>query len=171
MTKKLRKALVRPLKKADLKLLLEFRNRLIMEEALINSSEIMNLKSEDRYINESLNLVRKKQKIHLIVEIDGEIAGSCEIRCGKERQKHTGEIGISIDKVFRDEGIGFELMKIIIAQARKLKLKTLYLHCFEINKPARNLYEKIGFKLAGVIPQIYNYRNEYIGDAIYFLKI
>jgi len=167
-----REVTIRAIKSGDVDGLLSFGNSLIAEDTtVLLSGEPLTREYEETYVKETLKKMEKDQKIHLVAIIDNVIAGSLELRRGERRKSHTADVGISILKEYRDEGIGQECLKIFIDEAQKLKLKLLTLSCFEINDRAMHLYESLGFKKAGTIPEAILYKGKYINEVIMYLPL
>ena len=82
-----------------------------------------------------------------------------------------GTVGISLAKAIRGEGIGTELFKSLIEEARDLGLTQLELSCFENNTQACALYKKIGFQTAGIIPGAIKYKDSFVGEIKMFLPL
>jgi len=112
-----------------------------------------------------------KESIYLMAYVGGAFAGNGRVNRGKGRHRHVGSMGISLRAAFRDEGIGTELMKSLIDEARALGLRLLTLTCFETNAPALHVYEKLGFQQAGVIPGAIAFKGQYIGEVHYYLPL
>lgn len=53
---------------------------------------------------------------------------------------------MAVSPAFQGKGIGYQLGKAVIAKAKSLNAKTLYLESNTILTPAINLYYKLGFK-------------------------
>jgi ribosomal protein S18 acetylase RimI-like enzyme len=79
-------------------------------------------------------------------------------------EKHHGLTNIQdlyIDEKFRRKGLGERLLRASIEDMKKLyakhryTLRKVYVTTGEDNKPARNLYEKIGFRLAAALPDLF----------------
>lgn len=66
----------------------------------------------------------------------------------RKRSLHVGRFAITVAKEFRNDGIGFELAKTIIDEAKKNinGLKMITLEVFSLNQKAINLHQKLGFK-------------------------
>ena len=96
------------------------------------------------------NLEIEGKKIQLAAVVNGTFAANCEIRVRDKKQTHVGEIGISVALPYRQEGIGYQLFIYTHRGREKAGLKLLILHCFENNDRALHLYEKLGFKRAGL---------------------
>ncbi len=166
------KLTIRQLESGDTRALLRFANSLIEEDTFVLlSGKPLTWAHESRYVSEALSLIKKKEKIHLIAEISGVIAGSGEIRRGKLRQHHIGEVGLSVLKEFRREGIGKRLMSELIAEGKRLGLRMLMLHCFENNTVAIALYKKFGFTPCGLLPGAFLYRGGYVGAVTMYKNL
>ena len=166
------KLTIRSLETMDTRALLAFANSLIEEDTFVLlSGKPLTLAHESRYVSEALSLVKKKEKIHLIAEVNGVIAGSAEIRRGKLRKHHVGEIGISVSQKFRRQGIGRKLLSQIIEEGRLMGLRVLMMNCFENNTIALSLYKKFGFIECGLLPEALMYKERYIGELTLYKKI
>lgn len=79
-----------------------------------------------------------------IVVVGGKDAGYLWI---SEKETETVLISIHLLPEFQNRGIGTKLIKDVLAQS-KAKNKPVRLQVLKVN-PARNLYEKLGFKVSG----------------------
>ncbi|HML02585.1 MAG TPA: N-acetyltransferase [Candidatus Bathyarchaeia archaeon] len=79
-------------------------------------------------------------------------------------EKHHGLTNIQdlyIDEKFRRKGLGERLLRASIEDMKKLyakhryTLRKVFVTTGEDNKPARNLYEKIGFRLVAALPDLF----------------
>lgn len=118
---------------------------------------------------ETFEKIETGKKIQLVAEVNGNYAGSCEIRIHDKRQSHVGDIGIALAKDFRDEIIGVELLSTLIEEGKKAGLRLLIPHCFENNDRAIHLYEKLGFIRAGLVPGMYAYKGSFVGEVTLYL--
>lgn len=156
----------------DLDPMLKFANDLIEEDTYIElSGKPLTRKEEEKWLKESIDQIKKGQKIRIVVEVNGKYAGGGELRIGQKRHAHVAEIGLSLGKNFRDEGIGTVLLATLIEEAKKLGLRILTLNCFENNTRACHIYKKLGFKKAGVIPGTVRFKSEYIGEVKFYLPL
>jgi RimJ/RimL family protein N-acetyltransferase len=171
-TKKGNQVVIRVVQASDLTDLLNYANELIKEDTYIQLyGEPLTVIHEKKYLGDCLKKVKNGQKIHLIVEVNGKFAGSCEVRRFEKRKSHVGEIGISISQNYREEGIGTVCLEILIAESKKIGLKLLTLNCFEINHRAIHTYQKVGFTVAGTIPGMLFYKDKFENEVIMYLKI
>ncbi len=171
-SKKGREVIVRTVKRSDLEELRKFANDLIDEDTFIMlSGKKITSEEEKKYLQTVFEQVKKKHKIYLVASVDGKIAGTTDLRRQEKRESHVGEMGISLAPLYRGEGIGAGLFQALIDETKKIGLKLLYLPCFETNKVARSMYEKLGFKYAGVVPGMILFKNQYIGQVTYYLPL
>lgn len=100
-----------------------------------------------------MKAVKKKGKVFVAIEVDGEYAGSCEItRDEMNTKKHIGTLGIGLRKEIRGLGIGKKAMQICIKEAKKsLGISIVKLEVYNTNKPGIGLYKKLGFRITGRI--------------------
>jgi len=167
-----REVTIRAIESGDVDGLLSYGNSLIAEDTtVLLSGEPLTREYEETYVKETLEKMEKDKKIHLVAIIDNAIAGSLELRRGERRKSHTADVGISILKEYRDEGIGKECLRTLIEEAKNLGLKLLTLTCFEINEWAMHLYESLGFTKAGMIPKALLYKGKYINEVIMYLPL
>jgi ribosomal-protein-alanine N-acetyltransferase len=87
-----------------------------------------------------------------VAEISGKVVGYIVGYISGE----TGEIdSIAVDPHFRRLGIGRSLCELIIEKFREMGIKTCFLEVRTTNEPAVRLYEKIGFKIVGILKNFY----------------
>jgi RimJ/RimL family protein N-acetyltransferase len=159
-------------KKSDLDDMLAFANSLIEEDTFVMlSGKRLTREEEVKHLNETLEDMQKGKKIHIAVEVNGRYAGNGVIRIGILRHSHVGDVGISLTREFRDDGIGTELLKTLISEGRTAGLRLLTINCFENNARALHLYEKVGFIRAGVIPGEVSYKGKYYGEIKLYLPL
>jgi ribosomal-protein-alanine N-acetyltransferase len=94
---------------------------------------------------------------YTVIEIDNKIVGYG----GTWDIMDEGHItNIAVDPNFRQRGLGFELVKVMVDQAVKRKLNVMTLEVRKSNTPAIKLYEKLGFIIAGIRPKYYSDNQE-----------
>ncbi len=163
----------RSLRSRDLNDMLAFANALIREDTFIGlSGQPLTRAEEQKHLDDALKRMKSGDLMHVVVEINGVFAGSAELRRNPmRRKKHVGEIGISLLAAYRNEGIGRELMNTLIHEAKKKDFRLVELTCFENNPRALHLYEKIGFRRVGIIPEAILYKNEYVNEIVLYLPL
>jgi len=86
----------------------------------------------------------------LVAEAMGAIVGVLDFLGGRhEQREHTGELGVSVARSWRRQGIGSALIGELERWAKSHGIKRIELHVFSNNNPAIALYEKLGFVLEG----------------------
>jgi len=108
------------------------------------------LEQEKNYFS---HLKDDKDNIFVICLIDGEIVCVANISTGKrKRMRHAGEIQISIQKKYWNQGIGRTVLYELIKWGKDIrKLRKIDLQVREDNNSAIHLYNSLGFKEEGRI--------------------
>lgn len=113
-----------------------------------------------------LNETENKKDIRVIAREDGKIVAHLKTKFHKDLHKHRAEISsmIVLD-VYRRHGIGLKLVKFLIKQL-PTETKLLLLEVNEKNKPALNLYKKLGFKKYGYLKKATIVDNKFINNIL-----
>ncbi len=90
----------------------------------------------------------------LVCLVDGVVAGNCEVSVYTNmKKKHRANIGIALLKEYWNQGIGTRMFEEMIRIAESFPDVTqIELEFIEGNARAQHLYEKMGFRIAGVHP-------------------
>lgn len=150
--------------------LLLFVNRLVYEDTFLTFIGQPKTLLEERYWlkNEIQNI--ENNKSYLIWAIyQNKIIGSSSVHRGATRDWHVGRIGLMVDQDFRGDGIGRFLLESILEQAQKMKIKIVTIVVFSDNEIAISLYQKLGFKEYGRLPQGL-YRQNHFSDTVEMYK-
>lgn len=162
-----REVVLRTPKWEDLDDLFEMINSLVAEKADIVRSEEVLRADEIDWLARVLGSLEKDEVFYLVAEVDGKVVANSEIstrRGGCDR--HVGGVGIAIRDGYRNVGIGTQMMKTLIEQARRMNLKVLTLSAFESNERAIHVYEKVGFVRTGRIPRKFLREGKYLNEVI-----
>lgn len=83
--------------------------------------------------------------------VDGELAGNASFSpvSRVRRMRHRATMGIAIFKEYSGQGIGYEMISILIEEAKNCGYEILELDVYAKNTGARRLYEKVGFRECG----------------------
>lgn len=147
----------------------EFVNSLSAEDAKILFNAKATPKEEKQFVENALFAAKKKSEVYLIAECDNDIVGITRVKLEKWRRNHIGGFGIAIRNGYRGMGLGKQMMSEVINLAtKKLKPspKIIQLNVFVNNKPAINLYKKIGFKVVARIPKQVQYKNRLVDEFV-----
>jgi RimJ/RimL family protein N-acetyltransferase len=156
----------------DLDDLLKFANDHSREDTFVQlARERITRRQEQKYLRETLKAVEQGKRIHLVAFVNGRFAANTGITVRDRRSSHVGDLHISVAAQFREEGIGTELLKALIAEARQKGLRLIVLSCVEGNDRALHVYEKVGFTKAGVVPGAILYRGEHRGEILMHLSL
>ena len=109
----------------------------------------------------------------LICEVDGEIAGNCEINFYTHRMKlrHRAELAIALRKAYWGQGIATHMFETLLAEARRRPNVTQAELAFtEGNSRARAFYEKMGFRVVGIRPDVFRLKDGTVRSE-YFMML
>lgn len=144
--------IVRSAIKQDAAVILNLSSGVIGEEIyqLTSGAEFkMTIDAEEKWIESHL---ANPNHIILVAEINFKIVGMLDFSNGhRQRISHTGEFGMSVEKVARDQGIGSLLLQVLIEWATQNEtIEKIGLNVHSNNERAIALYKKMGFKVEGV---------------------
>lgn len=155
-------------KSTDAQGLMNLINSLVREKSDIAKTTLVTIQQEKIWLKQALESIKNKDKVMILAEMDGIIVGSCEItRDSYDVSKHVGTLGIGIIKSARGNGIGTNLIKITLTEAKKkLNLKLVKLYVFDSNHIGKSMYEEFGFSEIGIIPKGVYHNKKYKDDII-----
>ena len=87
----------------------------------------------------------------LVAEIDGNVVGWVVLAPTSARDCYRGvvEVSVYVHKDYRHQGIAYELMAAIEAQARDIGCWTLFSVVFQVNEASLKLHERCGYRVIG----------------------
>lgn len=91
----------------------------------------------------------------LVCDIDGEIVGFCSLNCAgmkKSKVRHRASVGISVISKYWGKGLGTIMMNALEKQAKTMGISQMELEFIEGNDRAKCLYEKLGYRVTGELP-------------------
>jgi len=149
--------------RADLDQVLTYINDLISEDTyIIMSGEPVTEVEEKAYLTSLLNDISQKQAVALYV-FDGEkLIANGQIKKRARRLSHIGDFGITVAKEYRQDGVGSQLMKMLLEEAKKIGVTIVTLEVFSNNQQACHVYQKMGFTEFGILPKSVVHRGEII---------
>lgn len=168
---------IRLLLKNDLKYPKKFQdfiNSLVEEDAQIGVNEKVTLKEEKQWLKSILKSEEKHKAISLLVEHNNILVGRASIRLEAGRESHIGHLAVMVREDYRKIGLGKYLSKETIKLAKK-KLKSspkiIRLCVLPTNKPAINLYKKLGFKEVARVPDQMQYKGRLVDEIVMLLYL
>ena len=147
---------------------LEFSNKLAKEDTFLTfyPAKLYTLEEERKCLSDNIDQVKNGSGLFYWVIFNNQVIGTVDIRRGNSvRNWHVGKVGLMIDQDFRGDGLGKFLMKFILEKAKKAGMKTASLTVFSDNDIAISLYNKLGFKEWGRLPDGL-YRKKKFSDAV-----
>jgi ribosomal protein S18 acetylase RimI-like enzyme len=137
---------------------------------LLNPAEPVTWAEEINYLKSTLDKLRAGWQIHYLAFHQGKMIGSSQVTKPGRRKMHLGNLGISLLKDYRHDGIGEQLARLVIDEAKnKLGLTAITLEVFNNNTVAQHLYQKLGFTEYGRLPRGMLYKDGFT-DAILMYK-
>ena len=118
---------------------------------LTTGEEIREWLTEEQYLKRTKEFNEHEQKLLIVTEADGQLISLTDIECGqRQRNRHVGQIGMSVHPAYRGIGLGTAIMEILIHWAQiNPVIEKLVLGVFVDNEPAIRLYRKMGFREEG----------------------
>jgi RimJ/RimL family protein N-acetyltransferase len=177
ITKKGTDVIIRYPRWEDIDELTRYINKLSKEDTFILfSGETITKEEEAKAVASWFAKMETGDEVFLVVEKDKKIIAVANVTRNTENKKrslHVGVLGISVEKEYRGEGIGEEFLKTVISEAQKQirGLRLIILNVYSENQTAQNLYQKIGFKKCGEIPEMIYFHKRYISEITMYLKL
>lgn len=152
----------------------DYINALSKEKTFIRfQGEQVSVEEEERYLSGQLGRIREGKTVQLFVVCDDKIVGISGIDLKDKTESHEGVFGISVAKEFRGEGLGKELMRLVIEEAEEnlIGLKVITLGVFESNVVGLEMYKKFGFVEYGRLPEGSRYGDKYVDVVFMYRRI
>ena len=106
------------------------------------------------------NVNDSPNNIMIVCEIDGEIAGNCQLSFGNRfKTRHRATVAIALLSRYWGIGIGTAMFNEMIELAKQNGITQLELQFTEGNERGRRLYEKMGFRIVGELPNAMHLRD------------
>ncbi len=154
----------------DAEILKNYINKISAEKSFLLMQGVQKtIEDEQNWLKSFIE--NKNKKVIILAIVDEKIVGISDVELKSDAKCHVGSFGISIDIDYRGDGIGKELMEVVIEESiEKLNgLKIIELEVFGQNKIAQNLYKKMGFIEYGRLPKSLKRRGKF-DDAILMYK-
>ena len=137
---------------------------------LRSSADFINTPEQEAAFFTRMN--ENPRAIFLIAEIDGEVAGCCNLNPCRSlpRSHHRADLGISVRRDFWRLGVGSAMMEAMIAFAQESNYEQIELEVVAANRRAISLYVKYGFLVYGTRPHGIRYADGTYADDYLMLK-
>ncbi|MCR5670579.1 MAG: GNAT family N-acetyltransferase [Butyrivibrio sp.] len=125
--------------------------------------------SEEKFINEKNS---SEDSMMILAFADGEYAGNCSFQPvgSRHRAKHRADIGIALYLKYTGFGLGRLMLEQLLAQIKEAGYEQAELTVVGGNDRAYHLYESLGFKECGRIPNANKYQDGTYADDINMVK-
>lgn len=140
---------------SDAKDLQQYVNQLSQERTFVSfQGEQMSLEEEQEYLDELLKQMKEKKGLLLLAFTNDELIGNLSLHLKERTEKHIGVLGISVKNGFRNLGLGTELLKQLLQLAKQElpDMEIVTLSVYANNDRAKHVYQKLGFKPYGSLP-------------------
>ena len=108
----------------------------------------------------------------IVCIVDGKVAGNCHVMWRKfMKTGHRANVAIALLKEFWNQGIGTRMFEEMIRIAEQNpNILQMELEFVEGNRRARALYEKMGFRIAGIKPNAIRLRDGTLLNEYYMIR-
>lgn len=165
MSRKKRAVVVRYPTMDDVAAMRDYINTISRERTFISyQGEQVTVEDETKFIN--------SQALLLTAWCEDKLVGVCGLSVGERTAKHIGNLGISVAKDYRGEGIGRLLMQLTLDEAAKNipQMEIMTLSVFATNDLARAMYKKLEFVEYGNLPKGVKLPDGY-ADHVFMYKV
>ncbi len=158
---------------SDASQILEVVKEVINEEIYQLTSGLefnLTLKDEEKFIQTHLE---NPNHVLLVAEIEMRVVGILDFTNGhRNRIAHTGDFGMSVDKKFRNQGIGYLLLQSLVDWATHNEtIEKIGLSVHSNNERAIALYKKMGFEIEGIKKRELKYGEDQYIDTVVMGKL
>lgn len=120
------------------------------------------------------NLYKGVEEGNTVVTVaaeDSRVVGTCDVNRLRPNTNlsHRGVLGILVREGYRGRGIGERLLNETLRKCRG-KFEMIELTVFSVNR-ARKLYERVGFRTYGHLPQAIKRGERYYDEELMYLKL
>lgn len=158
---------LRPPEPKDSLALMDFFNGLIEEgEVQISRDRKLGYEEEVEWLKKELDEMARGDALIFVAEQDEKVVGAVDIRRGKFKEAHTAELGISVGRDYRKRGLGTKMMRLALAEAKKIGIKLVWLQVFSTNTDAIELYKKLCFRKEALLKKRLFYNGKYVDKII-----
>ena len=110
-------------------------------------------RDEAEWLKSQLVQVGNHNMVSVLAEVDGQVVANGEVTRGHyEETRHHGRLALTVLPAYRGLGIGREIVKILLREARRIGLKNVEVEFLSTNQAAVHTYQKAGFIEVGRIP-------------------
>lgn len=162
-TKSGKKFTVRPPRAEDVQQLLTFINTLIAEDTfIVMAGKPVTIDEETEWLRGTLKDIQNRQAITFLVFDRERLIANSGIKKQLRRLSHIGIFGITVAKEYRGDGVGKQLMSLVLAEAKNIGIEIATLEVFGSNEIACSAYQTLGFTKYGSLQKALTFRGQLI---------
>jgi len=177
-TKDGREITLRPIRRSDLEALIPFANGFVKERktnrglGITSLEKRMTKRTEKQFLDRTLQGIKERRRVSVAAFHGSRLVGHCDV-LGRPStdEKHTGLLGIVVSEGYRGVGLGVAMVRTALQQALKLGIWAIELEVFATNSSAMHIYEKLGFKTAGIIPKKILRDGEFVDIVVMYIHL
>ena len=144
----------------DIDMLLKFVNQLECDKRQGEYADLftgfekkVTRREEAKWLASLLDQIRGRDMVSVLAEVGGQIVANGEVARGDYQEtRHHGRLALTVLSAYRGLGIGREIVKVLLREARRIGLKNVEVEFLATNKAAVHTYGKAGFIEVGRIP-------------------
>lgn len=156
----------------DLSEVLAYINDLIAEDTyIIMSGEPVTETEEKNYLTGLIKNINAKEEVCLYIFDGDKLVANGQIKKRQRRLSHIGDFGITVAREYRQDGVGSQLMAMLLEEAKSIGVKIVVLEVFSNNQRACHVYKKMGFTEFGVLPKSVVHRGKTINLIQMYKKV
>jgi RimJ/RimL family protein N-acetyltransferase len=152
--------ILRAMRWDDTDRLLSFINALADEKQKGKGSEIftgfeerLSRNEEAAWVAGQMVKLENRGMVGVLAEVAGQVVGVGQITKGHYKETdHHGELGLTVLGSHRGLGIGKQMIKILLREAKKIGVKNVEVEFLATNQAAAHAYQRAGFSEVGRIP-------------------
>ena len=143
-------------------------DRVARERKYLNRFEAPPIQSTREFVLRNI-----REGVAQFVALDrGTVVGWCDVSPDRHpATAHSGYLGIGLLPEYRGQGIGRRLISAALRRAKENGLERVHLTVNSSNDRARSLYEKVGFRLEGVMRRAAKFDGRYEDELMMALLL
>ena len=128
----------------------------IYNEAILTTTATFD--TEEKSLEDRVDWFRAHKSIHpvLVAELNGSVIGFASLSRWSERAAYdsTAETSLYIHKDFRKQGVGKQLLEVLVLEGEQLGLHSLIARITHGNEQSVYLHERLGFTVIGTLREV-----------------
>ncbi len=142
---------IRPAEKKDVPAIASIYNEAIINSTATFDTEEKSVEDRERWLD-----AHDEQHPVIVAETGGQVVGWASVSRWSDRSAYnsTAETSLYVHPAFRKQGIGKQLMEVLVLEAKKAGLHSLIARITHGNEQSIYLHERMGFVPAGTLREV-----------------